>query len=150
MTDWHTQLDGTWEIKGTTFPMWLSGKRKNPRITYKRTEKNAVELLDLVEYQANGKTKQIKGIDRLGSNGFIWRGLGILKILSSHWQVITIKGDVLVIRFEKSLVTPAGVDVLVKKGAVIPNLRERVAEHYESFGLTAEEKDTLQWQLAHN
>lgn len=145
MTEWHTQLDGTWEIKGTTFPMWLSEKRKNPRITYKRTEKNAVELLDLVEYEVDGKTKQIKGIDRLGAKGFIWRGLGVLRILSSHWQVVTIKGDVLVIRFEKSLVTPAGVDVLVKKGAMIPDLRERVTAYYESFGLTAEEKDTLKW-----
>ena len=42
MVDWYTQLDGTWEIKGTNFPMWLTDKRKNPRITYKRTEKNAV------------------------------------------------------------------------------------------------------------
>ncbi|MGP5431441.1 hypothetical protein ACTXNW_18805 [Enterococcus malodoratus] len=145
MTDWHTQLDGTWEIKGTNFPMWLADKRKNPRITYKRTEKNAVELLDLVEYEANGKTKQIKGIDRLVAEQFVWRGLGILKLLSSRWKVVTVKGDVLVIRFEKSLVTPAGVDVLVKKGAAIPNLQQRVQEHYKSFGLTLQERNELQW-----
>ena len=99
MVDWYTQLDGTWEIKGTNFPMWLTDKRKNPRITYKRTEKNAVELLDLVEYEANSKTKQIRGMDRLVGGQFIWRGIGIMKILSSRWQVVTIKGDVLVIRF---------------------------------------------------
>lgn len=146
MTDWHTQLDSTWEIKGTNFPMWLTDKRKNPRITYKRTEKNAVELLDLVEYEVNGKTKQIKGIDRLVGDQFVWRGIGIMRILSSRWQVVTIKGDVLVIRFEKSFITPAGVDILVKKGSQIPNLRERVLEHYESFGLTAAERETLQWK----
>ena len=28
MVDWYTQLDGTWEIKGTNFPMWLTDKRK--------------------------------------------------------------------------------------------------------------------------
>ena len=146
MVDWYTQLDGTWEIKGTNFPMWLTDKRKNPRITYKRTEKNAVELLDLVEYEANGKTKQIRGMDRLVGGQFIWRGIGIMKILSSRWQVVTIKGDVLVIRFEKTFVTPAGVDILIRWGSRSPNLRERVLEHYKSFGLTDKERDTLQWK----
>lgn len=146
MTEWLPQLEGTWEIKGTTFPMWLSSKRKNPRITYKKTEKNAVELLDLVEYEAKGKTKQIKGMDRLIGEQFIWRGIGVLKVLSSRWQVVTIKGDVLVIRFEKSLVTPAGVDVLIRKGTNVPNLRERVLAHYESFGLTLKESNELQWR----
>ena len=136
MVDWYTQLDGTWEIKGTNFPMWLTDKRKNPRITYKRTEKNAVELLDLVEYEANGKTKQIRGMDRLVGGQFIWRGIGIMKI----------KGDVLVIRFEKTFVTPAGVDILIRRGSRSPNLRERVLEHYKSFGLTDKERDTLQWK----
>lgn len=146
MTEWLSQLEGTWEIKGTTFPMWLSNKRKNPRITYKKTEKNAVELLDLVEYEAKGKTKQIKGIDRLAGEQFIWQGIGVLKVLSSRWQVVTIKGDVLVIRFEKSLVTPAGVDVLIRKGTNVPNLWERVLTHYESFGLTLKESNELQWR----
>ncbi|MBU5360065.1 hypothetical protein KQI58_03090 [Enterococcus raffinosus] len=146
MADWHTQLDSTWEIKGTNFPMWLTDKRKNPRITYKRAEKNAVELLDLVEYEVNGKTKQIKGIDRLVGDQFVWRGIGIMRILSSRWQVVTIKGDVLVIRFEKSFITPAGVDILIRRGSRTPNLRERVLEHYESFGLTVAEIETLQWK----
>ena len=146
MTDWHTQLDSTWEIKGTNFPMWLTDKRKNPRITYKRTEKNAVELLDLVEYEVNDKTKQIKGIDRLVGDQFVWRGIGIMRILSSRWHVVTIKGDVLVIRFEKSFITPAGVDILIRRGSRTPNLRERVLEHYESFGLTVAEIETLQWK----
>jgi len=146
MTEWHTQLDGTWEIKGTTFPLWVSDKRKNPRITYKRTEKGTVELLDLVEYEINGKTKQIKGIDRFVDGRFVWRGIGLLSLLSSRWQVVTIKGDVLVIRFEKSLVTPAGIDILTRKGADVPNLRLRVLKHYESFGLTEQEKREIQWK----
>lgn len=146
MTVWHTELEGTWEIKATNFPMWLSNKRKNPRITYKQTEKQVVELLDLVEYEVNNKTKQIKGVDHVKDGKFIWRGLGILRILSSRWQVVTIKGDVLVIRFEKSLMTPAGVDILVKKGSKVPNLQQRVSANHEGFGLTAEEKETLRWK----
>lgn len=145
MKKWQTQLDGTWAIKGTTFPMWLSGKRKHPRITYKRTEKKTVELLDLVEYEANGKTKQIRGIDRLAGDQFVWRGVGMLRLFSSHWKVVTMKGDLLVIRFEKSLVTPAGIDVLIKEGTEDPSSRQRVMENYESFGLTLKECKELQW-----
>lgn len=145
MKKWQTQLDGTWTIKGTTFPMWLSKKRKHPRITYKRTEKKTVELLDLVEYEANGKTKQIRGIDRLAGDQFVWRGVGMLRLLSSHWKVVTMKGDLLVIRFEKSLVTPAGIDVLIKEGTEDPSLRQHVMENYESFGLTLKECKELQW-----
>ena len=145
MKKWQTQLDGTWTIKGTTFHMWLSEKRKHPRITYKRTEKKTVELLDLVEYEANGKTKQIRGIDRLAGDQFVWRGVGMLRLLSSHWKVVTMKGDLLVIRFEKSLVTPAGIDVLIKEGTEDPSLRQRMMENYESFGLTLKECKELQW-----
>ena len=145
MKKWQTQLDGTWTIKGTTFPMWLSEKRKHPRNTYKRTEKKTVELLDLVEYEANGKTKQIRVIDRLAGDQFVWRGVGMLRLLSSHWKVVTMKGDLLVIRFEKSLVTPAGIDVLIKEGTEDPSLRQRVMENYESFGLTLKECKELQW-----
>lgn len=115
------------------------------RITYKRTEKKTVELLDLVEYEANGKTKQIRGIDRLAGDQFVWRGVGMLRLLSSHWKVVTMKGDLLVIRFEKSLVTPAGIDVLIKEGTEDPSLRQRVMENYESFGLTLKECKELQW-----
>ncbi len=145
MRTWHKQLDGTWEIKGTTFPMWLSEKRKNPRITYKQLDKNSIELLDLVEYESKNKTKKIKGTDRVSDNQFVWRGIGPLKILSSRWQVVTIKGDVMVIRFEKSLVTPAGIDVLVRKGSQIPDLMERILTNYEAFGLSKTEKNELQW-----
>ncbi|MFC4770393.1 hypothetical protein [Enterococcus hermanniensis] len=145
MRTWYKQLNGTWEIKGTTFPMWLSEKRTKPRITYKQLAKNSVELLDLVEYESKNKTKKIKGIDRISDNQFVWRGLGPLKILSSRWQVVTIKGDILVIRFEKSLVTPAGIDVLVRQDAQIPDLMERILANYEVFGLSKIEKNQLQW-----
>lgn len=143
---WERELEGKWLIKGTTFPLWLTPKRKFPRITYRLLNKNPLKLLDLVTYEKNGKTKMIRGIDEYKHPEFVWRGVGLLKVLSSRWQVVTLKGDVLVIRFEKSLVTPAGVDLLIRSGAKIPRLRERVMENYESFGLTLEERNALEWK----
>ena len=140
------QLSGTWLIKGTTFPLWLSNKRNTPRITYRVLEKEPLKLLDLVEYEKKGKTKQIKGVDYQREKDFLWRGNGPLKILKSRWGIVTIKGDVLVIRFAPSLVTPSGVDILVREGAVIPDLAKRVVQHFAVFGLTAEEIRTIQWK----
>lgn len=146
MDQFRKQLPGTWLIKGTTFPMWLSNKRNTPRITYRVLKKKPLKLLDLVEYEKKGKTKQIKGVDYQIKKAFLWRGNGLLKILKSRWEVVTIKGDVLVIRFAPSLVTPAGVDILVREGATVPDLAKRVVQHCAVFGLTTEEIRKIQWK----
>lgn len=146
MKELGKQLSGTWLIKGTTFPLWLSNKRDMPRITYRVLEKEPVKLLDLVEYEKKGQTKQIKGVDYQEEKGFLWRGNGLLKVLKSRWEVVSIKGDVLVIRFAPSLVTPAGVDILVREGVVVSDLAKRVVQHFDVFGLTAEEIRQIQWK----
>lgn len=146
MKELGKQLSGTWLIKGTTFPLWLSNKRSTPRITYRVLEKEPLKLLDLVEYEKKGQTKQIKGVDYQEEKGFLWRGNGLLKALKSRWEVVTIKGDVLVIRFEPSLVTPEGVDILVREGVVVSDLAKLVIQHFDVFGLTAEEVRRIQWK----
>lgn len=145
MIERYSKLEGTWEIKATTFPMWLSGKRKQPRITYKLTNKTRVEFLDIVEYEVKGHTKKIRGLDCLKKGRFIWRGLGLLKILSSQWEVVTMKDDILIIRFEKSLLTPSGIDILVRKGKNITDFQDKVEYTYENIGLRAEEKVKIKW-----
>lgn len=76
---------------------------------------------------------------------FIWRGLGLLKILSDQWEVVTMKDDILIIRFEKSLLTPSGVDILVRKGKDISNFKDNVEHTYEKLDLRAEEKVEIKW-----
>lgn len=83
--------------------------------------------------------KRIRGLDCLKKGRFIWRGLGLLKILSGQWEVVTIKYDILIIRFEKSLLTPSGIDILVRKGRDISNFQDEVEHIYENLGLRAEE-----------
>ena len=50
-----------------------------------------------------------------------------------------------VIRFEKSVVTPAGVDVVVGEGVDASELRTVIAADPASFGLTLEEFASLTW-----
>ncbi|MGG5328949.1 hypothetical protein [Enterococcus sp. AZ163] len=142
-----SDIQGKWLIQASNFPMWLSGKRLNPSITYRAISDETERLLDLVEYQKpNGKRKSIVGIDTVVKNGFEWRGKGLLKLLRSHWSVAGKNETILVIRFEASLVTPAGVDVLIRatddKNA---DLKEILANSFEKFGLTTTEFESLTW-----
>lgn len=140
-------IQGKWLIQASNFPMWLSGKRLNPSITYQGIPNESEKLLDLVEYQKrNGKRKSIVGIDTVVQKGFEWRGKGILKLLRSHWSVAGMNEMILVIRFEASLVTPAGVDVLIKDDTrKKTDLKEILANSLEEFGLTSEEFVSLTW-----
>ena len=140
-------IQGKWLIQASNFPMWLSGKRLNPSITYQGIPNESEKLLDLVEYQKrNGKRKSIVGIDTVVQKGFEWRGKGILKLLRSHWSVAGMSETILVIRFEASLVTPAGVDVLIKDDTQKKtDLKEILANSLEEFGLTSEEFASLTW-----
>lgn len=140
-------IQGKWLIQASNFPMWLSGKRLNPSITYQGIPNESEKLLDLVEYQKrNGKRKSIVGIDTVVQKGFEWRGKGILKLLRSHWSVAGMSETILVIRFEASLVTPAGVDVLIKDDTQKKtDSKEILANSLEEFGLTSEEFASLTW-----
>lgn len=148
MKEWYEQLPGRWLIQATNFPMWLSEKRKNPSITYGLLATEPVTLSDRVEYRnRKGKTKVIKGVDSAVENGknFKWRGEGVLVVLSSCWSIVAMEENILIIRFEKSLVTPSGIDVLIREGTSICDLKLELRESLDTYGLTIEEFRSLSW-----
>jgi len=143
-----TTLPGSWSIVATNFPMWVDGGRTNPRFTYGLVSADPLVLTDVVSYvDAKGAAKTINGTDVSHGSGFVWRGKGLLRLLSSRWNVTGITGDgnVAAIRFSKSRLTPAGVDVIVREGADYPDLRAKVARESADLGITAEDFATLTW-----
>ncbi|KAH8803117.1 hypothetical protein F5884DRAFT_496581 [Xylogone sp. PMI_703] len=125
-------LEGTWAVTHSTLPMWR--KAKNVRITYKiitPPDPSKPTLLDdevcsePTERTLMPQPKSIKGIDTpAGVGAWDWRGKGLLKIASSHWEVLgwgerdavteereRIKERWVVTWFAPSLFTPAGVDL---------------------------------------
>ena len=52
------------------------------------------KLEDVIEYQEQGKRKvyTVKGVDTISAgddtSGWNWRGKGIIKIASSHWEIL--------------------------------------------------------------
>ena len=143
-------LPGLWRIRASNFAMWLSGKRSDPTFRYTMLREHPLRLRDEVAYRTrDGSTKRIIGTDdhdpRTG--GFVWRGNGILRPLSSRWQVRALADDdrVAVIGFTKSLVTPAGIDIVTRDGVDPAELAARIENAPQEFGLSASEPATLRW-----
>ncbi|KAH6713575.1 hypothetical protein BKA61DRAFT_606008 [Leptodontidium sp. MPI-SDFR-AT-0119] len=154
---WHPPplawLERTWTVTHSTLPMWR--KAKNVRITYKllpaSSSSSSAPILidDEVCSEPTAKTwlpqpKSIRGIDTPDSSvpdggAWNWRGKGWLRIASSHWEVLgwgEYEGEKWVVTwFEKSLFTPAGVDVYSeRKGGVSKGLEEEVRRCIERGG----------------
>ena len=117
MNAYENKLEGTWTIIATNFPMWTTGKRTNPQITYKKIRQSPLKFKDTVCYKQKTQIKRIIGIDTFEEGIFSWRGSGFLKLLKSKWFILYIDEQLLVIQFEKSMVTPAGVDILLRSGS---------------------------------
>jgi len=116
------RFSGEWHVTGSTFPMWLSGRRRQPRFRYGLLPGG--RLSDEVLYlTASGSERAIRGIDtRLDRPGvvFQWRGKGLLAPLTSEWAVTEYGPgyDWAIITFSKSLFTPAGVDFICRDVAM--------------------------------
>lgn len=87
--------------------------------------------------------KSIVGVDTVLKDGIKWRGKGLLKALSSHWEIAYLDANLLIIRFEKSALTPAGVDILVRECTEIKDLEGK--DTLETYGLSKAECRSLTW-----
>ena len=140
-------LPGTWSVAATTFPMWLSGDRRLPKFTYGVISRSPLVLSDDVAYVTRaGERKHILGRDTYSKGRFVWRGKGLLNVVSSRWTVAGVGGDgaVVAIRFAKTIATPAGIDVLVRADAGV-EARSVVAGASTDFSFTPEDFASLTW-----
>jgi hypothetical protein len=140
-------LPGRWTVKATNFPMWLSGERRDPTFEYVTLRDDPLVLADEVTFtDPEGKTKTIRGVDRWDGQGFTWKMNGLRgALVKSRWEVAGVRQGLVVLRFEKSVVTPAGIDVIVGEGLDASELRSVIAADPASFGLSLEEFASLTW-----
>ncbi|KAK4985028.1 hypothetical protein LTR66_008303 [Elasticomyces elasticus] len=134
-------LAGTWHVTHATLPMWKS--KRNVRIAYTPLDPSDVSIAghetdrldDLVSYQSlsGDKVHTVHGLDQAsGVGAWDWRGKGLLKIASSHWEVLgwgdepdVPENQWVVTYFAKTLFTPAGVDLYSRQPR---RLTERTVE----------------------
>ncbi len=140
-------LPGRWTVKATNFPMWLSGERRDPSFEYVTLRERPLVLADEVSYtDADGKIRTIRGVDRWNGVGFTWKMNGLRGLfVRSRWEVAGVRQGLVVLRFEKSVVSPSGVDVIVGEGLDATELRSYIAADPGSFGLSIEEFASLTW-----
>ena len=146
-------LPGTWRVVATTFPMWLAPTGRTPRrlspvFTYGLRSADPLELDDTVSwFTRRGSERTLLGVDRPRGDGLRWRGTGLLSVLRSDWSVTGASEgeDLIAIRFSRTLTSPPGVDVLVRDGTMIEDIREELADEPHWLGLTDAEAEALVW-----
>ncbi|BEL06419.1 hypothetical protein Q0Z83_046100 [Actinoplanes sichuanensis] len=124
-------LPGEWRVLATTFPMWLSGRKINPVFSYGLLPAPDLRFSDEVTYRTRaGRQRRISGVDRFdpATGWFTWRGRGVLGLLTSRWRVehLSDDGELIVLTFDRSLVTPAGMDVIGRGPDPRPAARDRL------------------------
>ncbi|WVN88356.1 uncharacterized protein L203_103562 [Cryptococcus depauperatus CBS 7841] len=133
----RTWFMGKWVVAWSTLPMWK--EKKDVTIIYTPVagqSKIDTTFDDLVEYRSksadsNSKPSTVRGIDTLstGYNGatFDWKGAGLLFFVHSHWEVLGYGKDEehglewAVTYFSKTLFTPAGLDIYIRKSPSVSN-----------------------------
>ena len=117
-------LMGTWYVHYSNFPMWLKGNKREPTFTYSNYNSETRRFEDTVRYKTTtGNSKSIEGYDTVNNSSntaFVWRGKGWLYIASSRWYIVEKADDLMVIRFDKTLFTPAGYDVICRRKVINP------------------------------
>lgn len=125
------KLAGKWHVAMTNFPMWLKGDKTNPTFNYSLENKGRVTgLKDEVTYLQNGRSKTIRGFDTPDhekNSAFVWRGKGLLSILSSKWKILFFSEEEgwALIFFERTSFTPEGFDVITR----VERPNEKTVEH---------------------
>ncbi|KAG9234483.1 hypothetical protein BJ875DRAFT_11748 [Amylocarpus encephaloides] len=149
-------LERTWTVTHSTLPIWR--KAKNVRITYAilpraTSASDAGDCLDdEVAYdEIDGKPegffekalgmRRIRGVDYPDGEGkWHWKGRGWLKVAGgSRWEVLgwgECEGERWVVTwFEKSLFTPAGVDVYCDRTeGISEGLYRKIVERIREVG----------------
>ncbi len=122
-------LRGEWYVLFSNFPMWLKGNKLFPRFNYDIEINNKlIGLRDEVRYVQDNKPKQLVGFDKPldeTNEKFEWRGKGLHWLIRSRWQIMHYdmqEMEWMVISFERTLFTPAGIDIISRSPMLPPKV----------------------------
>ncbi|KAI0262291.1 hypothetical protein BC834DRAFT_829104 [Gloeopeniophorella convolvens] len=132
-------LMGTWYVTHSTLPLWKN--MKDVTISYSPISRDTpgppLQFDDVVEYRRATQPRtsalsRVAGVDTVlgAATCFKWRGRGLLFIASSRWQLLGHRGADAgagagaaawaVTFFERTLFTPAGLDIYARTPAGLP------------------------------
>ena len=85
--------------------------------------------------------------DKLKDDQFTWTGKGLLRCFSSKWRIIYLDSDILIIQFSSTLVTKAGMDILIKEEDAGKLYKKRLKHQPNSFNLSKDIIQSFQWLI---
>lgn len=141
-------LPGRWAIRATNLLHWLSGERLNPVVELSLNSADPLVLGEQVEFATNeGKDRVVRSHSTWSGDGFITRKLGIRRPSARRWVVsgASDDGNVIVVVHGSGRSTRGGIDVLVREGSDVSEVRALVAGESERFRLSLEDFASLNW-----
>jgi hypothetical protein len=141
-------LPGSWLVRSTNSPLWLQGERTPPRITFTLQRERPLTLREEVDYRSrDGADKRMLRVDKWAHGGFVRHGKGRHALRRGRWSIVGANDDstVLAVRLQKTMFGHAAIEILVREGAAVVELRSLVARNTEQFGLSAEDFASLAW-----
>lgn len=140
-------MPGNWIIRASNHVHWLTGIRIDPMVSYGIASEAPLAMTDEVRFSTpDGKDKVVRGLGRWKQGEFFRRGPGLARLLPSRWAVEGVSEDdnIAVLRFRKSR-SADGIDVLVREGAELPEVRAAIANEPEQYRLSLEDFASLTW-----
>ncbi|BGP19090.1 hypothetical protein JCM10213_006644 [Rhodosporidiobolus nylandii] len=175
----YDRLMGQWCVVASTLPLWKN--KRDVTITYTPIAGEPETTFDdLVRFsfsssKLGSKQWEVKGVDRLETdlqgNGarWKWRGKGLLKISTSHWQLLGYSlapsppadaasssppaPEWAVTYFSSTLFTPAGLDIYTRTPTSLTNSQvAEVIQQLEGLGGEVESlcKDGGMFRVPHS
>lgn len=123
-------MEGRWHLQYSGCPIWQ--KEEIDTVTFHYGAIHLGEdlvLEDRVEYIKNGKMRfrlgydyPVEGIPRT----FKWKGKGVNRTFRNHFEVSILKGDFMVLFFEKTLTSPTAIDILTRARIISETQKEEI------------------------
>lgn len=141
-------LPGTWRLCATDYARWLEGDRRAAAFEWELRGTDPVVLDGRgVHVTGEGKSVEARATLTWRDDRFVWRGRGVLALIRGTVEVtgVSPSGDVVVLRFDRTLIGPEVVLVLARTDADLGHVRREVALADGCLGLEPEEFARLAW-----
>lgn len=144
-------LPGSWILGASSQLFWLDGRHGEPRFTFRVVTPAPLRLTETIEFSTpEGRPRVMTGKTRRARSEFVWRGSGADALVARRWSAAGVddSGSVLVMRYRRTRAVPSGIDLLVREGSDVGELRTLVATTSTELGLSPEDFASLSWRLA--
>ncbi|MGV8969122.1 MAG: hypothetical protein ACOH1J_01595 [Microbacteriaceae bacterium] len=139
---------GSWTMRATNLPIWLSGLTRAPRYEFVRETEGSLRIGETLSYATHaGSDVSVQSVNRTSGDKFVAHGPGLARLSTLRWTIAGASADevVMAVKFDKTRLSPAGVNILVRQGNERPELRKEVASDIAQFGLSVEDFASLTW-----